>query len=213
MSFEIVKKFENEIAAFFGAPFAVAVDCCTHGIELCLRYKSIKKITVPSRTYLSIPFLAHKLNITLEWTKKKWKDYYFLTDDIADAAVLWEKDSYIPGKFMCISFQYQKHLSLGRGGIILCPNKADYSILKKMSYDGRMPEIAWRDQNIDIKGYHYYMTPETAKIGLDKLKDAIISNPIKGFIILVCVYLISIPFASIFYLRLKKKAEALNLKN
>ena len=43
MSFEIVKKFENEIAAFFGAPFAVAVDCCTHGIELCLRYKSIKR--------------------------------------------------------------------------------------------------------------------------------------------------------------------------
>ena len=45
------------------------------------------------------------------------------------------------------------------------------------------------------------------------LSNAIISNPIKGFIILVCVYLISIPFASIFYLRLKQKAEALNLKN
>ena len=44
------------------------------------------------------------------------------------------------------------------------------------------------------------------------LSNAIISNPIKGFIILVCVYLVSIPFASIFYLRLKKKAEALNLK-
>ena len=114
MSFEIVKKFENEIAAFFGAPFAVAVDCCTHGIELCLRYKSIKKITVPSRTYLSIPFLAHKLNISLEWSKNKWKDYYFLTDDIADAAVLWKRIA-ISGKFMCISFQYQKHLSLGEG--------------------------------------------------------------------------------------------------
>ena len=37
-------------------------------------------------------------------------------------------------------------------------------------------------------------------------------NPIKGFIILVLVYLFSIPFASFFYLRLKKKAEALNIK-
>ena len=138
-----------------------------------------KKIKVPSRTYLSIPFLAKKLNIDLEWSYEKWNDFYFLTDQIADAAVLWKKNSYIKGKYMCISFQYQKHLSLGRGGIILCPNKADYSILKKMSYDGRMPEIAWRDQNIDIIGYHYYMTPETAKIGLDKLKDAIISNPKK----------------------------------
>ena len=44
------------------------------------------------------------------------------------------------------------------------------------------------------------------------LSNAIISNPIKGFIILVCIYLVSIPFASIFYLRLKKKAESLNLK-
>ena len=44
------------------------------------------------------------------------------------------------------------------------------------------------------------------------LSNAIISNPIKGFIILVLIYLLSIPFASIFYLRLKKKAAALNLK-
>ncbi|MDC3072229.1 phosphatidylcholine/phosphatidylserine synthase [bacterium] len=44
------------------------------------------------------------------------------------------------------------------------------------------------------------------------LSNAIISNPIKGFIILVLVYIISLPFASIFYWRLKKRAEALNLK-
>ena len=134
---------------------------------------------MPSRTYLSIPFLAHKLNISLEWSKNKWKDYYFLTDDIADAAVLWKKNSYISGKFMCISFQYQKHLSLGRGGVILCPNKETYIALKKMSYDGRIPEIPWREQNIDSIGYHYYMTPETAELGLSKLSNAISTAPRK----------------------------------
>ena len=41
-----------------------------------------------------------------------------------------------------------------------------------MSYDGRLPNIPWRNQNIDTFGYHYYMTPETAKLGLDKLQDA-----------------------------------------
>ena len=45
------------------------------------------------------------------------------------------------------------------------------------------------------------------------LSNAIISNPIKGFIILVLVYILSLPFASLFYWRLKKKAEALNLKS
>ena len=47
MSFEIIKKFEEEIAKFFGAPYAVDVDCCTHGIELCLRQQEIKYYTVP----------------------------------------------------------------------------------------------------------------------------------------------------------------------
>ena len=61
MSFETVKIFENKIAEFFGAPYAIAVDCCTHGVELCLRHFKVKTINVPKRTYLSIPFLANKL--------------------------------------------------------------------------------------------------------------------------------------------------------
>jgi len=179
MSFEKVRLFENKIAEFFGAPYAVAVDSCTHGIELCLRLTLSKKIKVPVRTYLSIPFLAKKLNIKLEWNHEPWNEYYFVTDKIADAAVLWRENSYIKNKFMCISFQYQKHLSLGRGGVILCPDKETFSILKKMSYDGRIPEIAWRDQNVDTMGYHYYMTPETASLGLDKLEEAISKTPKK----------------------------------
>ena len=141
MSFEAVSELENKVAEFFGSPYAVAVDCCTHGIELCLRLKDYKKIKVPTRTYIAIPFLANKLNIQMEWCTDEWKDYYYLTDDIIDAAVLWKKDSYIPGTYMSRSFQFQKHLSLGRGGMILLDNKEDYDILKKMSYDGRVPDV------------------------------------------------------------------------
>jgi hypothetical protein len=134
---------------------------------------------VPTRTYLSIPFLANKLNIGLEWRIEAWQDYYYITDRVIDAAVLWKKDSYVPGTFMGISFQYQKHLSLGRGGVILLDNEHDKNQIKKMSYDGRLPMIPWRDQNIDTFGYHYYMTPETAKLGLSKLEDAINTEPKK----------------------------------
>jgi dTDP-4-amino-4,6-dideoxygalactose transaminase len=74
---------------------------------------------------------------------------------------------------MCLSFQYKKHLSLGRGGAILLQNKDEYDILKKMSYDGRLPNIPWMEQNIDTIGYHYYMTPEIAKLGLEKLPNSI----------------------------------------
>jgi hypothetical protein len=177
MSFNIIKDFENEIAKFYGSPYAIATDSCTHGVELCLRYADIKEINVPKRTYLSIPFLAHKLNIKLTWKDENWTDYYYLTDNIIDAAVLWKPNSYIPRTFMNISFQYQKHLSLGRGGIILTDNKDAAEILKKMSYDGRMPDIPWRAQNINTIGYHYYMTPETAQLGLEKLPNAIKTPP------------------------------------
>ncbi len=179
MSFKVVEDFENAIANYFGAPYAVAVDSCTHGVELCLRHTLVDHIQVPKNTYLSIPFLAYKLWIDLLWKNEDWVDYYYLTEDVIDAAVLWKPNSYVPGTFMNLSFQYQKHLSLGRGGMILLDNEHDAVRLKQMSYDGRMPNIPWRDQNIDTVGYHYYMTPETAQLGLDKLPAAIATEPRK----------------------------------
>lgn len=177
VNFSVVNDFEVEIAKFFGAPYAIAVDSCTHGVELALRLTKVNHITVPKRTYLSIPFLADKLWIDRFWKNEEWVNYYHLTDRVIDAAVLWKPDSYIPNTFMGISFQYQKHLSLGRGGVILCDNADEAQELKKMSYDGRLPNIPWRDQNISSIGYHYYMTPETAQLGLDKLPAAIASEP------------------------------------
>jgi dTDP-4-amino-4,6-dideoxygalactose transaminase len=177
MNFETVNKFEGEIAKFFGSPYAIAVDSCTHGVELSLRYNNVKSIIVPKHTYISIPFLSNKLNISLNWTDQKWKDFYHVSYGVIDAAVLWKPNSYIPKTFMSISFQYQKHLSLGRGGMILTDNKEAAIQLKKMSYDGRLPNIPWREQNIDTIGYHYYMTPETAQMGLDKLSTAITTQP------------------------------------
>jgi dTDP-4-amino-4,6-dideoxygalactose transaminase len=177
MSFDIVNKFESEVANFFGSPYAIAVDSCTHGIELSLRYCNVKSINVPKHTYISIPFLSKKLNLGLDWRNQNWKDFYYLSNSVIDAAVLWKPNSYIPKTFMSISFQYQKHLSLGRGGIILTDNEEASIQLKKMSYDGRLPNIPWREQNIDTMGYHYYMTPETAQMGLDKLPQAIIKEP------------------------------------
>ena len=181
MSFEPIRQFEKEISDFFGSPYAVATDCCTHALELCLRYKEVKHYTLPRRTYISVPFLANKLGITFEWRDEDWQEYYYLGGiNIVDAAVLWRENSFIENTLMCVSFQYKKHLSLGRGGIILIDDEKTYKNLKRMSYDGRYPiDTPWAEQDIDIVGYHYYMTPETAQKGLDKLADAIASEPKK----------------------------------
>lgn len=94
INLNIVTEFESKIAQFFNAPYAVAVDSCTHGIELCLRLNNITKISVPVRTYLSIPMLANKLKIQLDWRDEQWENFYSLNFEdkkIIDAAVLWEK--------------------------------------------------------------------------------------------------------------------------
>ena len=178
MSFESVKEFEQKIAEFYGAPYGIAIDSCTHAIELCLRYKDVKKFTTPCRTYLSVPNLAKKIGIDFEFDEREWTGFYNLGNtNIIDGAVWWKRNGYVPNTFMCLSFQYQKHLSLGRGGMILTDDKEAKDELKKMSYDGREPDSPWRDQNISTMGYHYYMTPETAMLGLDKLPLAIETEP------------------------------------
>ena len=171
--FEYVEKFEEEIAKFYNAPYAVATDCCTHAIELCLRYKGYNNITIPTHTYISIPFTLEKLNLKWNFEYQEWENFYYLGNtNIIDAAVYWERNGYIENTYMCLSFQYRKHLSLGRGGAILLQSKQDYDILKKMSYDGRDLSKPWAEQDIARIGYHYYMTPETAEIGLKDMQTA-----------------------------------------
>ena len=173
MSFDAVEQFEQEVATFFGAPYAVATDSCTHAIELCLRYKKIKHTACPKHTYLSVPMTLEKLELRWRLHEARWKEYYHLANtNIIDAAVYWKRHGYIPGTLMCLSFQFKKHLSLGRGGMILCDNALDYAELIKMSYDGRHRNAPWAEQEVYQMGYHYYMTPETAELGLKKLNDA-----------------------------------------
>lgn len=182
MSFDLVNEFENKVAGYFGAPYGVAVDCCTHGLELALRYTEERRIKIPTHTYLSVPMLSNKLGIGRMFKEEEWEKYYYITPTIIDAAVLWEEKSYIPGTLMVLSFQFKKHLNLGRGGMILTDDTNIWYTLRKMTYDGRIPnsDKPWAEQDINSVGYHYYMTPETASKGLKILDSEEFKNkPVK----------------------------------
>ena len=170
-----VEEFENAIALYFGAPYAIAVDSCTHAIELSLRLlledDKEYKFTCPSHTYLSVPMTLEKLQLPWQFTNEEWKDYYYIGDtNVIDAAVLWKSNSYIPSTLMCLSFQLRKHLAVGRAGMILCDNENDRDILKQMRHDGRPNNGFWHDMKIERMGYHYYITYETAVTGLDQFR-------------------------------------------
>ena len=171
MSFEKIAEFESALAKFTGAPYAVMTDCCTHAIELCLRYDKIQRVTFPAHTYLSIPMTMHKLDITFNYTDKLWTgEYQFIGTRVWDSARLLKQDMYREGQLQCLSFGYGKPLEIGRGGAVLTDDVEVYDALKHQCYDGRDLSISpWEDQKVFKVGYHYKPTIEEAIIGLEKL--------------------------------------------
>jgi len=169
--FEKILEFEHALARFTGAPYAVMTDCCTHAIELCLRFDRVKRCSIPAHTYLSIPMTLHKLDIDYDYQDWNWLGEYQLGGTrIWDSARLLKENMYRPGMLQCLSFGIDKPLSIGRGGAVLTDNIEIYNIIKLQCYDGRdLTVTPWEDQKVFHVGYHYKPTIEEAVKGLDLL--------------------------------------------
>jgi len=175
-TWQVTDYFERIVAEYFGAPYAVATDCCTHALELCFKAINYQgTVTVPKHTYMSVPMMLDKINVPYHLVDISWeKCYNLVPGHIIDAATMWEANSYQAGHLMCISFQFKKHIPIGRGGIILLDDHIQYKRLKRMCHDGRDPTKNQFDDNVTELGYHYYMTPEDAARGIhlfNNLKD------------------------------------------
>ena len=173
--FDKILRFEQELAEFVGAPYAIMTDCCTHAIELCLRYDRVQECEFTPYTYLSIPMLMHKLGIQYHYSDHAWQrwvgEYLFLNTRIWDSARRLEKNMYRPGAMQCLSFGHDKPLHIGRGGAILLDDPAAYETMIRQRYDGRdLNTTPWETQGTFQVGYHYKPTPEEAVQGLAMLE-------------------------------------------
>ena len=173
--FDKILKFEQELAQFTGAPYAIMTDCCTHAIELCLRHDKITQCSFTPYTYLSMPMLMHKLGIKYEYLDHEWQrwvgEYPFVDTRIWDSARRLEKNMYRPGTMQCLSFGHTKPLHIGRGGAIILDDKTAYDTIIRMRYDGRDLNITpWQEQKEFQVGYHYKPTPEEAIQGIALLQ-------------------------------------------
>ena len=183
--FDKIFQFERELAAFTGAPYAIMTDCCTHAIEMCLRYDNIKQCTFTPFTYISIPMTMHKLGIKYEYYpdtvshRQHWVgEYKFELTRIWDSARRLEENMYRPGMMQCLSFGWDKPLAIGRGGAILLDDPAAYNAIIRMRYDGRDLSVSpWAEQREFYVGYHYKPTPEEAAKGIELLAKLQIDKP------------------------------------
>ena len=170
--FEKIKQFEDALAEYTGAPYAVMTDCCTHAIELCLRYDRVKELVMTPYTYLSIAMTMHKLGIKYYYKEEEWTgEYRFHGTRIWDSARRLQKNMYRAGQMQCLSFGHDKPLHIGRGGAIILDDKSAYDAIIRMRYDGRDLNIKpWVEQQEFRVGYHYKPTPEEAVQGMALLE-------------------------------------------
>lgn len=172
--FDAIKMFEDKIAAYTGAPYVTVTDCCTHALELCLRYKKYKKekiskIKIPAHTYISVPQMIKKTGCDFEYDKKLWNGFYYLEPtNIIDMAVRFTKNCYIPGTECCLSFGNKKVLKVYRGGAILTDNKEAHDFYQMAGRDGRLLRYKpWASQKkFPIFGYHYNLSCEDCARGI-----------------------------------------------
>lgn len=172
---DVVSIFESKVAEFTGSKYGIAVDCCSNAIFLILKYLNRKdKIKIPYHTYASVPMQIIHAGYEYEFVEKKWSGVYKLDPlDVWDGAGRWTRNMY-EGGFMALSFQIKKRLPIGRGGMILCDDYDAYRWFKKACYDGRDLEKNYLDDDIEMLGWHMYMTPEDAARGIilmDKISE------------------------------------------
>ena len=173
--FDKILKFEQELAEFTGAPYAIMTDCCTHAIELCLRYDRVQECEFTPYTYLSIPMTMHKLDILYQYSDHAWQrwvgEYPFLNTRIWDSARRLERNMYRSKTMQCLSFGHTKPLHIGHGGAIILDDQQAYDTIIRMRYDGRDLNISpWQSQKEFTVGYHYKPSIEDAVQGLALLQ-------------------------------------------
>ena len=157
MSFDALFKFEQDLAEYTGAPFAIATDGCTHALELCLRHDRPQMLAFTAFTYLSIPMLMHHLQINYVLTSEAWTGEYQLHGTrIWDSARRLERGMYRSGQMQCLSFGYSKPMYLGKVGAILLDDEEAYYTLSAWRADGRdLRKTPWEDQQVFGSGWHY----------------------------------------------------------
>lgn len=173
--YKVVQMFEEEVAYYTGAPYAVSVDSCTNALFLCCKYLNVKDVIIPSKTYLSVPMsVIHSGgNVIFDTTEETnhWSGLYQLKPyPIWDSAKRLTSDMYIPGQFMCLSFHIKKPLAIGKGGMILTDNLDAVNWFKKARYEGRSEKF-YKQDDIEFCGWNMYMFPLLAARGLELMQN------------------------------------------
>jgi len=165
-AYNVVRQFEETIARYAGAKYGIAVESCSAALFLCCKYLKVETVTIPKKTFHSVPCGIIHAGGKVVFSDEEWKGCYQLKPyPIWDSAIRFKRGMYVEDSYYCLSFHYEKHLPIGRGGMILTNNKEAVEWFKRARYDGR-GEVPRHQDNVTSLGWNMYITPEQAARGL-----------------------------------------------
>tara|TARA_R110000744_G_scaffold988_3_gene3619 strand:+ start:552 stop:1181 length:630 start_codon:yes stop_codon:yes gene_type:complete len=170
--YKVTDEFESRLADYTGAKYAITVDNASNAIFMALMYEKVNglKITIPTRTYPSVPCEIIHAGAKVKWEKVKGKSikgaYQLKPTKVWDSALSFTGDMYIPNTHMCLSFTGPyKTFKLSKGGCIITDDYDAYLWFKRARYSGRRA-CSYHDDHFDMLGWNFYMMPELAARGL-----------------------------------------------
>jgi len=170
--YKITEDFEALLCKYTGAKYAIAVDNCSNAMFLALMYDGVKdkEITIPSRTYPSVPCEIIHAGGKVKFENVKGKTikgvYQLKPTKVWDSALMFTHNMYIPETYMCVSFTGPyKHLKLSKGGAILTDDYEAYLWFKRARFSGRK-ECSYHEDELDMLGWNFYLMPELSARGV-----------------------------------------------
>lgn len=148
---------------------------------------AIQVLTMPKHTHISVPLAAIHAGWPLQWADHDVNacgHYRIGHLPVFDSALrlgrhmfkdLWRREAAlaefveIPEDaiiYMCQSFQYRKHIPIGRGGMILHNDPEADKWFRKARFFGREEVPMMADPGPTMLGWKLYMLPEEAARGL-----------------------------------------------
>lgn len=169
-AFRVVEMFEEAMAEFAGSLYGVAVESCSMALYLSCVYEKVETVTIPARTYVSVPAAIIHAGGQVDFRDVQWTGTYPLEPyAITDSALRMRRRMYDGGLY-CVSFHARKLLPIGRGGMILTDDPAAADWLRRARFDGRTGSTPFLVDPITTLGWNAYMTPEQAARGLQLLE-------------------------------------------
>lgn len=173
--FRVVRDFEGAVCEYTGARYCVSVSSCTSALLLSVAWyvkrHAVDLVEIPRRTYVSVPMSIIHAGARPVFRDEPWTGAYQLKPlPVWDSARRFTSGMYIRGQMQCTSHHWSKILGLQQGGCILHDDPDADAWLRRARFDGRTEGVAPKDDNFTQIGWHCYLSPEIAALGLVRLK-------------------------------------------